>query len=113
LSKYRESESWIPHIQAHHEEARLTQSSWRGVGARIAELNQPTRVQKELEPGVVAHAFNPSTWEAEAVGFLSLSLVYKVSSRTARAIQTNLSRKLKKKKKKKKKRTRKSELTQQ
>jgi hypothetical protein len=25
-----------------------------------------------LELGVVAHAFNPSTWEAEAGGFLSL-----------------------------------------
>jgi major histocompatibility complex class I len=24
-----------------------------------------------FEPGVVAHAFNPSTWEAEAGGFLS------------------------------------------
>jgi hypothetical protein len=24
------------------------------------------------EPGVVVHAFNPSTWEAEAGGFLSL-----------------------------------------
>jgi hypothetical protein len=23
------------------------------------------------KPGVVAHAFNPSTWEAEAGGFLS------------------------------------------
>jgi hypothetical protein len=32
---------------------------------------------------VVAHTFNPSTWEAE------VSLVYKVSSRTARAIQRN------------------------
>jgi hypothetical protein len=32
---------------------------------------------------VVAHAFNPSTREAEA------SLVYKVSSRIARAIQRN------------------------
>jgi hypothetical protein len=32
---------------------------------------------------VVAQAFNPSTWEAEA------SLVYRVSSRTARAIQRN------------------------
>jgi hypothetical protein len=42
-------------------------------------------------PGLVAHAFNPSTWEAEAGGFLSFdaSLVYKVSSRTARAIQRN------------------------
>jgi hypothetical protein len=36
---------------------------------------------------VVAHAFNPSTWEAEAGRFLSsrtASLVYKVSYRTAR-----------------------------
>jgi hypothetical protein len=42
---------------------------------------------------MVAHAFNPSTWEAEAGGFLSsefeASLVYRVSSRTARAIQRN------------------------
>jgi hypothetical protein len=30
---------------------------------------------------MVGHVFNPSTWEAEA------SLVYKVSSRTARATQ--------------------------
>jgi hypothetical protein len=43
------------------------------------------------EPGVVAHAFNPSTQEAEAGGFLSseASLVYKMSSRTARATQRN------------------------
>jgi hypothetical protein len=34
---------------------------------------------------VVVHTFNPSTWEAEAGGFLSL--VYRVSSRTARATQ--------------------------
>jgi hypothetical protein len=40
---------------------------------------------------MVVHAFNPSTWEAEAGGFLEFkaSLVYKVSSRTARAIQRN------------------------
>ena len=40
---------------------------------------------------MVAHAFNPSTWEAEAGGFLEFeaSLVYKVSSRTARATQGN------------------------
>jgi hypothetical protein len=37
---------------------------------------------------VVAHAFNPSTWEAEAGGF-EASLVYRVSSRIARAIQRN------------------------
>jgi hypothetical protein len=39
---------------------------------------------------VVAHAFNPSTQEAEAGRFLSSRpLVYKVSFRTARAIQRN------------------------
>jgi hypothetical protein len=40
---------------------------------------------------VVVHVFNSSTWEAEAGRFLSsrLSLVYRVSSRTAKAIQRN------------------------
>jgi hypothetical protein len=39
---------------------------------------------------VVVHAFNPSTWEAEAGRFLSSRPAwYKVSSRTARAIQRN------------------------
>jgi hypothetical protein len=39
---------------------------------------------------VVVHAFNPSTREAEAGGFeFEVSLVYKVSSRTARATQRN------------------------
>jgi hypothetical protein len=28
-------------------------------------------ILKNLGPGVVAHAFNPSTWEVEAGGFLS------------------------------------------
>ena len=40
---------------------------------------------------MVAHAFNPSTWEAETGRFLKFgaSLIYRVSSRTARAIQRN------------------------
>jgi hypothetical protein len=40
---------------------------------------------------VVVHAFNPSTWEAEAGRSLEFkaSLVYRVSSRTARATQRN------------------------
>jgi major histocompatibility complex class I len=29
-----------------------------------------------LQPGVVAHAFNPSTWEAETGGFLSSRLAW-------------------------------------
>jgi hypothetical protein len=47
--------------------------------------------KKRCKPGVVVHAFNPSTQEAEAGRFLMFeaSLVYKVSSRTARAIQRN------------------------
>jgi hypothetical protein len=46
---------------------------------------------KKTKPGVVADAFNPSTWEAEAGGFLEFedSLVYRVSCRTARATQRN------------------------
>jgi hypothetical protein len=40
---------------------------------------------------MVAHAFNPSTWEAETgrISEFEASLVYKVSSRTARATQRN------------------------
>jgi hypothetical protein len=54
---------------------------------------------------VVAHTFNPSTWEAEAGGFLSSRTAWstKVSFRTARAIQRNPVSKNKNKNKKKKK----------
>ena len=50
---------------------------------------------------MVEHAFNPSTQEAETSGFLEFeaSLVYKVSFRTARAIQRNPVLKNQKKKK--------------
>jgi hypothetical protein len=51
-------------------------------------------------PGVVAHTFNPSTREAERqASEFEASLVYKVSSRTARATQRNPVSKKKKKKK--------------
>jgi hypothetical protein len=49
-------------------------------------------VTKQLNSwAVVAHTFKPGTWEAEAGRFLNSrpSLVYRVSSRTARATQRN------------------------
>ena len=47
-------------------------------------------VSNMKESKVVAHAFNPRTREAEAGGFeFKASLVYRVSSRTARAAQRN------------------------
>jgi hypothetical protein len=53
---------------------------------------------------VVAHAFNPSTREAEAGrSEFEASLVYKVSSRTARAVQRNPASKKTKNKQTKKK----------
>jgi hypothetical protein len=42
--------------------------------------------KRTKKPGVVAHAFNPSTRKAEAGGFLSSRPAW---SRTARAIQRN------------------------
>jgi hypothetical protein len=51
---------------------------------------------------VVAYTFNPSTWEGEAGRFLSSELVYRVSSRTARAIQRNPVSKMEKRRKEKK-----------
>jgi hypothetical protein len=57
--------------------------------------------EEMVEPGVVVQAFNPSTREAEAGRFLSSRPAwYRVSSRTARAIQRNPFSKKKKKKKK-------------
>jgi hypothetical protein len=57
----------------------------------------------DIEPGMVVHAFNPSTWEGRGrrISEFEASLVYKVSSRTARAIQRNPVSKKKKTKKNK------------
>jgi hypothetical protein len=54
-----------------------------------------------LHPGVVEHAFYPTTREEEAgrVSEFKASLVYRVSSRTARATQRNPVLKKKKEKK--------------
>ena len=56
-------------------------------------LHRPKEAKQEGRHSwaVVVHAFNPSSWEAEAGGSLEFaaSLVYRVSSRTARATQRN------------------------
>jgi hypothetical protein len=39
--------------------------------AHIHKINNSLK-KNEDKPGVVAHAFNPSTWEAEAGGFLTM-----------------------------------------
>jgi hypothetical protein len=54
---------------------------------------------------VVVHAFNPSTWEAEA------SLVYRGSSRTTRATQRNSASKNQTKPNQKTKQTKDKEIT--
>jgi hypothetical protein len=38
----------------------------------INKIEQLIRLKKCCQMGMVAHAFNPSTWEAEAGGFLSV-----------------------------------------
>jgi hypothetical protein len=65
---------------------------------------------------VVAYTFNLSTWEAEVGRFLifKASLVYRVSSRTARAIQRNpVSKKLKNRKSKQNKTNKKTQANKQ
>jgi hypothetical protein len=72
---------------------------------RAKQTNKQTRIKISL--AVMAHAFNPSTWEGgkgRQISEFKASLFYRVSSRTARATQRNhVSRKEKRKKKKKKK----------
>jgi hypothetical protein len=41
------------------------------VGGAIPGLVVLGSIRRQARLGVVAHAFNPSTWEAEAGGFLS------------------------------------------
>jgi hypothetical protein len=48
------------------------------------------RENGEKKPGVVAHAFNTSRGRGRRISEFEASLVYKVSSRTARATQRNL-----------------------
>jgi hypothetical protein len=64
----------------------------------------PSCLQKEDHlPGMVAHFFNPSTRRGRGrwISEFKASLVYKVSSRTARAIKRNPVAKNQKKKKNK------------
>jgi hypothetical protein len=51
----------------------------------------------DCQPGVVAHTFNPSGSRGRWISEFEASLAYKVSSRTAGAIQRNSVSKKKKK----------------
>jgi hypothetical protein len=42
----------------------------------LRRLKTTTTTTTKNKPGMVTHAFNPSTWEAEAGGFLSLKPVW-------------------------------------
>ena len=60
-------------------------------GGAQSSSPQPIASKRELEPGEVSLAFNPSTWEAEVGKFseFEANLVCRVSSRRARATQRN------------------------
>lgn len=59
----------------------------------ILLINGCTRMLRELELGIIAHAFNPSIWKQkqEDLCEFEFSLLYTVSSRTATAAIENLS----------------------
>jgi hypothetical protein len=40
-------------------------------GRACMHREREKEIEKRSKPGMVAHAFNPSTWEAKAGGFLS------------------------------------------
>jgi hypothetical protein len=54
-----------PHDILWRERGRL----W-GETQRKESVNKGKDKNREFKPGMVAHAFNPSTWEAETGGFL-------------------------------------------
>jgi hypothetical protein len=59
--------------------------------SNVKSYHQTQKRYRNCKPGVVAHAFNPSTQggRGRRISEFEASLVYKVSSRTARAIQRN------------------------
>jgi hypothetical protein len=72
------------------------------------EWGRSRRVQNPaVKPGMVAHTFNPSTWEAEAGGFLSSRPAWSTELVPGQPgiHRKTLSQKKKKKKKKRKKKS--------
>jgi hypothetical protein len=59
--------------QNKHREVRPKHTDQERVG-RVTRVGGGEKNDQTMmtQPGMVAHAFNPSTWEAEAGGFLSL-----------------------------------------
>ena len=67
------------------------------------------RHKNKIRPGMVVHAFDPSTWDTEDFCEFKASLVYKASFRTARAVTQRNSVSKKKKKKRERERERERE----
>ena len=69
------------HTHTHTRKQENEKKGARGKGGKKSEDSSQV---------VVAHTFNPSTWEADRqISEFKASLVYKVGSRTARAVQRN------------------------
>jgi hypothetical protein len=63
--------SWTPRKASQRRELSRGWDQCGEGGGRIYLIYRRGSLKKESEPGVVVHTFNPSTWEAEAGGFLS------------------------------------------
>jgi hypothetical protein len=73
LLLYQGIQIWFPALVSGSTQAYIIPPP--GIPCRLLALNAPklhAETNKNSKPGAVAHAFNPSTWEAEAGGFLSL-----------------------------------------
>jgi hypothetical protein len=64
-------------------------------GLAVSKARHKPGIRDSEEPGVVAHTFNPS--RGRRISEFEANLVYRVSSRTARATQRNPVSKNKKK----------------
>jgi hypothetical protein len=68
---------WLLQLETKQGTRQMRSLIWNNIQvkdtSKWTERNNNKKKKKKTrnKPGMVAHAFNPSTWEAEAVGFLS------------------------------------------